>query len=194
MTSLNARWWRSRSSPCRRMNTAARRPLRRIPHCALPARLVIFRLGPSVRRQSARGLARPSGGPSCDCLRTGRQAARGKPGPPMTLANMRLNGVHMVTATCEAYGREADINVDALPESMHAPHVGRRLRCSNCGGKRVWTNPRGIREPTAPERLTIGANGRQCHRPSGPPRRRHAARRPKLRARSHPCIVPLKRG
>jgi hypothetical protein len=66
---------------------------------------------------------------------------RSKPGPPMTLANMRQNGVRAVTATCEACGRSADVNVDALPETLHVPHVGRRLRCSQCGGKRVWTRP-----------------------------------------------------
>ena len=60
---------------------------------------------------------------------------------PMTLANMRQNGVRAVTATCEACGREADVNVDALPETLHVPHVSRRLRCSQCGGKRVWARP-----------------------------------------------------
>jgi hypothetical protein len=43
---------------------------------------------------------------------------RSKPGPPMTLQNMRKNGVRAVTATCEACGREADVNVDALPETV----------------------------------------------------------------------------
>jgi hypothetical protein len=51
---------------------------------------------------------------------------KSKPGPPMTLANMRQNGVRAVTATCEACGREADVNVDALrdydgPEGRPAP-------------------------------------------------------------------------
>ena len=62
-------------------------------------------------------------------------------GPPMTLANMRQNGVRAVTATCEACGREADVNVDALPETMTVPKAGLRLRCSQCGGKRVLTRP-----------------------------------------------------
>ena len=66
---------------------------------------------------------------------------RSNPGPPMTLANMRQNGVRAVTATCEACGREADVNVDALPETMTVPKAGQRLRCSQCGGKRVWTRP-----------------------------------------------------
>ena len=40
---------------------------------------------------------------------------RNKFGPPMTLANMRLNGVRAVIATCEACRHKADVNVDALP-------------------------------------------------------------------------------
>jgi hypothetical protein len=66
---------------------------------------------------------------------------RSKPGPPMTLANMRQNSVRAVTATCEACKREADINVDALPESVHVPEAGKRLRCSSCGGKQINTRP-----------------------------------------------------
>jgi len=46
---------------------------------------------------------------------------RSKPGPPMTLANMRANGVRAVTATCEACGHKADVNVDALPETVDGP-------------------------------------------------------------------------
>jgi hypothetical protein len=59
----------------------------------------------------------------------------------MTLANMRANGVRAVTATCEACKREADVNVDALPESLHVPEAGLRLRCSACGGKTISTRP-----------------------------------------------------
>ena len=58
------------------------------------------------------------------------EAKRGKetpPGPPMTLANMRMNGVRAVIATCEACGHTADVNVDALPERVTVPEAGRRL-------------------------------------------------------------------
>ena len=34
---------------------------------------------------------------------------------PMTLANMRLNGVRSVIASCANCGRSADVNVDLLP-------------------------------------------------------------------------------
>ena len=66
---------------------------------------------------------------------------RSKPGPPMTLANMRLNGVRMVTASCEACGRSADVNVDALPETLTVPEAGQRLRCSACGARTISTLP-----------------------------------------------------
>ena len=62
-------------------------------------------------------------------------------GPPMTLANMRQNGVRAVTATCEACRREADVNIDALSGTVHVPEAGQRLRCSQCGGKTISTRP-----------------------------------------------------
>jgi hypothetical protein len=61
-------------------------------------------------------------------------------GPPMTLANMRANGVRAVIATC-ACGHKADVNVDALPETIAVPEVGRCLRCSACGRKKIDTRP-----------------------------------------------------
>ena len=66
---------------------------------------------------------------------------RSKPGPPMSLANMRLNGVRMVTASCEACGRSADVNVDTLPESVLVPQAGKRFRCGSCGAKTISTRP-----------------------------------------------------
>jgi hypothetical protein len=66
---------------------------------------------------------------------------REKHGPPMTLANMRNNGVGAVIATCEACGHKADVNVDALAPTIFVPEIGRRLRCSQCGGKRIDTRP-----------------------------------------------------
>jgi hypothetical protein len=59
----------------------------------------------------------------------------------MSLANMRENGVHVVIATCQSCGHKADVNVDALPEAVAVPQVGQRLRCSQCGGKKIETQP-----------------------------------------------------
>jgi hypothetical protein len=66
---------------------------------------------------------------------------RSNPGPPMTLANMRSNGVHAVAATCANCGRSADVNVDLLPETLTVPEAGRRLRCNSCGGNTISTRP-----------------------------------------------------
>jgi hypothetical protein len=46
---------------------------------------------------------------------------RNNVGPPMTLMNMRLNGVRAVTASCANCGRQADVNVDALPGTHCSP-------------------------------------------------------------------------
>ena len=54
---------------------------------------------------------------------------------PMTLANMRQNGVR---ANC---GGSADVNVDALSETLTVPEAAGRLRCSSCGGKTISTRP-----------------------------------------------------
>jgi hypothetical protein len=59
----------------------------------------------------------------------------------MSLANIRANGVRMVTASCEACSHKADVNVDTMPETVTVPETGRRLRCSQCGGRTVSTRP-----------------------------------------------------
>jgi rRNA maturation protein Nop10 len=60
---------------------------------------------------------------------------------PMTLADMREDGVYSVIATCEACGHKSNENVDALPETMVVREAGLRLQCSQCGGKRISTQP-----------------------------------------------------
>jgi hypothetical protein len=70
-----------------------------------------------------------------------KASTRAQPGPPMTLANMRANGVRMVIASCEACNHSADVNVDALPETITVPKVGLSLQCSQCGGKTINTRP-----------------------------------------------------
>ena len=62
-------------------------------------------------------------------------------GPPMTLGNMRENGVHAVTAECRACGHKSDVVVDQLPETTAVPEAGKRMRCSQCGGKQIETRP-----------------------------------------------------
>jgi hypothetical protein len=44
-----------------------------------------------------------------------------------------------VIATCQACEHKSDVNVDALPETIAVPQIGRLLRCSECAGKRIDT-------------------------------------------------------
>ena len=54
---------------------------------------------------------------------------------PMTLGNMRANGVrslivHCSNVTCR---HEAVVNVDSLPDDAPVPALGLRMRCDRCG-------------------------------------------------------------
>ena len=72
---------------------------------------------------------------------------------PMTLANMRQNGVRAVAAKCANCGHEADVNVDTLPETSPS-EAGQRLRCSSCGAKTISTPPAwhtGTNRPGTPD-------------------------------------------
>jgi hypothetical protein len=60
---------------------------------------------------------------------------------PMTLADMREDGVYSVIATSESCGHKSNENVDTLPETMVVREAGLRLQCSQCGGKRISTQP-----------------------------------------------------
>jgi hypothetical protein len=59
-----------------------------------------------------------------------KQAYRG---PPMTLANMRANGVRSLSVSCGLCGHEALLNVDAFGGAMPIPAFGPRMICSSCG-------------------------------------------------------------
>ena len=71
-------------------------------------------------------------------------------GPPMTLRNMRQNGVRSVDATCVGCGHEAVVNVDQLADEVFVPDVAKRLRCASCGSRKVTVRPN-WREQTWPE-------------------------------------------
>ena len=60
---------------------------------------------------------------------------------PMTLGNMRRNGVHAVIGTCRACGRAADVVVDQLGDGVFVPDAGWRMVCSACGGRKIETRP-----------------------------------------------------
>jgi hypothetical protein len=52
---------------------------------------------------------------------------------PMTLANMRANGVRSLLVYCCACPRMVVFNVDGYPESVPVPAFGPRMVCTGCG-------------------------------------------------------------
>jgi hypothetical protein len=54
---------------------------------------------------------------------------------PMTLGNMRANGVLSLIAWCSNVNchHEAIVNVDSQPDDMFVPSLGPRMKCERCG-------------------------------------------------------------
>jgi len=56
-------------------------------------------------------------------------------GPPMTLGNMRQNGVRTLDAWC--LGRDCHhhsvVDVSAMGDDIEVPSIGPRVRCERCG-------------------------------------------------------------
>jgi hypothetical protein len=60
---------------------------------------------------------------------------------PMSLGNMRAQGVRSVWAECESCRHEAAVNVDRFADAVYVPDVALDLRCSKCRSKRITTWP-----------------------------------------------------
>jgi len=56
-------------------------------------------------------------------------------GPPMTLGNMRENGVRRLSIYCLGPDchHQAVLDVDCYPDDMPVPAFGPRMRCQRCG-------------------------------------------------------------
>jgi predicted RNA-binding Zn-ribbon protein involved in translation (DUF1610 family) len=58
---------------------------------------------------------------------------RDEPIQPMTLGNMRQNGVRGLFVTCPNCGHQIVVNADAHPDDVPVPSFGPRMRCTRCG-------------------------------------------------------------
>jgi hypothetical protein len=57
----------------------------------------------------------------------------GAPIPPMTLANMRANGVRSLIVYCGACHRDAVFDVDRYPDAVPVLAFSPRMVCTRCG-------------------------------------------------------------
>ena len=64
-------------------------------------------------------------------------------GPPMTLGNMREQGVRGLAVYCLNHScrHHTVINVDDWPHEVEVPSFGLRMKCTKCGGRRVDVRP-----------------------------------------------------
>jgi hypothetical protein len=54
-------------------------------------------------------------------------------GPPMTLGNMRENGVRSLAVYCLLCHHRAVLGVDKWPDHVTVPSFGPRMVCTQCG-------------------------------------------------------------
>jgi hypothetical protein len=57
----------------------------------------------------------------------------GAPILPMTLGNMRANGVRSLIVYCGTCHRDAVFDVDRYPDAVPVPAFGPRMVCTRCG-------------------------------------------------------------
>jgi hypothetical protein len=73
--------------------------------------------------------------------------------PPMTLANMRANGVHSLCGMCEPGRHEAVMNVDPFSDTVSVPTLAPRMVCTSSGILGADVRPNCLEGPQ-PESLT----------------------------------------
>jgi hypothetical protein len=56
-----------------------------------------------------------------------------EPIQPMTLGNMRANGVRSLAVSCLICRHEAVLDVETWPDSVPVPAFGQRMVCTRCG-------------------------------------------------------------
>jgi hypothetical protein len=76
-----------------------------------------------------------------------------EPIEPMTLCNMRVNGVHSLAVTCHLCHHEAIISAARWPDDVPVPTFGPRMVCTKCGIIGADARPNWLEQP-ARESLT----------------------------------------
>jgi hypothetical protein len=76
-------------------------------------------------------------------------------GPPMTLANMRANGVRSLLVSCELCHHKAAMNVDTFDDAVPVPTFGPRMVCTGCGIIGAFARPNWQERP--PQESLTGA-------------------------------------
>jgi hypothetical protein len=77
------------------------------------------------------------------------------PSPPMTLGSMRQLGVHRLLVSCVRCRHEALVDVSNDSADMTVPSFIPRMKCSQCGGKRVDVRPNWEEQPVSPTRPRV---------------------------------------
>ena len=74
------------------------------------------------------------------------------PGPPMTLKNMREQGVRGLAVYClnHTCRHHTVISADDYADAIEVPSFARRMKCSQCGGRRVDVRPNWLEQPGMP--------------------------------------------
>jgi len=86
-------------------------------------------------------------------------------GPPMTLGNMRANGVRSLIVFRHACHRETALDVEAYPDDVPVPSFGPRPVCTSCGmvgadARANWNDPR--RRPAVRVTPSRSASLKRC--------------------------------
>ena len=71
-----------------------------------------------------------------------------EPIEPMTLGNMRENGVRSLFVSCWQFHHEAILNVETWPDQVPVPTFGPRMVCTKCGMIGADARPNWQEQPT----------------------------------------------
>jgi hypothetical protein len=79
--------------------------------------------------------------------------------PPMTLGNMRENGVRRLSVSCWTCHHAAVLDVEAFPDEVPVPSFGPRMVCTGCGIVGADARPNWRDQP--PRETLVGSSWRR---------------------------------